>query len=113
MAALALPSPLVTTDWLAEHLGDERLVVVDASVLSIATAAGSRWLSGLDEYLITGHVPGAVFADLLEEFSDPDSRFTFTRPTLERLETSASTMTSPWSSTTPRSATGRHGSGGC
>ena len=89
MAALDLPSPLVTTDWLAEHLGDERLVVVDASVLSIATAAGARWLSGLDEYLIAGHVPGAVFADLLEEFSDPDGRFTFTRPTLDRLERAA------------------------
>ena len=89
MTALELPTPLVSTDWLAEHLGDERLVVVDASVLSIATAAGSRWLSGLDEYLITGHVPGAVFADLLEEFSDPDGPFTFTRPTLARLERAA------------------------
>lgn len=89
MTALELPTPLVTTDWLAEHLGDERLVVVDASVLSISTAAGPRWLSGLDDYLIGGHVPGAVFADLLEEFSDPDGRFGFTRPTLARIARAA------------------------
>jgi thiosulfate/3-mercaptopyruvate sulfurtransferase len=89
MAALDLPTPLVSTEWLAQHLGDERLVVVDASVLGISTPAGSRWLSGLDEYLIGGHVPGAVFADLLEEFSDPDGRFAFTRPSLERLSRSA------------------------
>jgi thiosulfate/3-mercaptopyruvate sulfurtransferase len=89
MAALDLPTPLVSTEWLAQHLGDEHLVVVDASVLGISTPAGSRWLSGLDEYLIGGHIPGAVFADLLEEFSDPDGRFAFTRPSLERLSRAA------------------------
>src|SRR5918993_1099941 len=85
MAALDLPTPLVSTEWLAQHLGDERLVVVDASGLGITPPAGARWLSGLDEYLIGGHVPGAVFADLLEEFSDPEGRFAFTRPALDRL----------------------------
>jgi thiosulfate/3-mercaptopyruvate sulfurtransferase len=89
MTALELPTPLVTTDWLAEHLGDVRLVVIDASVLGISTPAGSRWLSGLDDYLITGHLPGAVFADLLEEFSDPDGRFGFTRPPLARIARAA------------------------
>ncbi|AWB94838.1 sulfurtransferase [Agromyces badenianii] len=87
--ALQLPGPLVTAAWLAEHLGDERLVVVDASVLGVETPAGFSWLSGLDDYLIDGHVPGAVFAELLEEFSDTAGRFTFTRPDLERLEQAA------------------------
>lgn len=86
MPALDLPADLVSTEWLAEHLGDPGLVVVDASVLGAETPVGFRWLSGLDEYLIEGHVPGAVFADLLEEFSDPDGAFAFTRPDVERLE---------------------------
>lgn len=89
MPALELPADLVSTEWLAAHLGDPGLVVVDASVLGTETAAGFRWLSGLDEYLIEGHIPGAVFADLLEEFSDPDGAFAFTRPDPTRLERAA------------------------
>ncbi|KRE21482.1 sulfurtransferase [Agromyces sp. Soil535] len=86
MPALDLPGDLVTTEWLAAHLEHPGLVVVDASVLGVDTPAGFRWLSGLDDYLIQGHVPGAVFADLLEEFSDPDGPYSFTRPDAARLE---------------------------
>jgi len=86
MPVLDLPAELVTADWLADRLGDPRLVTVDASVLGVDSPAGFHWLSGLDEYLITGHVPGAVFADLLEEFSDPAGPFSFTRPDAARLE---------------------------
>lgn len=89
MAAPVLPASLVSTEWLARHLGDDGLVVVDASVIGAETAAGFRWLSGLDDYLIEGHVPGAVFADLLEEFSDPEGAYSFTRPDAARLERAA------------------------
>jgi thiosulfate/3-mercaptopyruvate sulfurtransferase len=89
MAAPVLPASLVSTEWLARHLGDDGLVVVDASVIGAETAAGFRWLSGLDDYLIEGHVPSAVFADLLEEFSDPDGAYSFTRPDAARLERAA------------------------
>ena len=89
MPALDLPSDLVSTDWLAAHLGDPGLVVVDATVIGAETPAGFRWLSGLDDHLIEGHIPGAVFADLLEEFSDPDGPYAFTRPDSARLEQAA------------------------
>jgi thiosulfate/3-mercaptopyruvate sulfurtransferase len=89
MPALDLPSDLVSTDWLAAHLGDPGLVVVDASVLGTETPVGFRWLSGLDEYLIDGHIPGAVFGDLLEEFSDPEGPYSFTRPEPARVERAA------------------------
>jgi len=54
---------LVSTDWLAEHLRDPRLVVVD----------GSWYLptenrDGFEEYLAT-HIPGAVFFDI-DEIAD-------------------------------------------
>ncbi|MFF2387517.1 sulfurtransferase [Agromyces sp. NPDC058104] len=81
---LELPDDLVSTDWLAEHLHDERLVVVDVSVLGIDSPSGFRWVSGLDDHLIEGHVPGAIFADLIDELSEPGP-YTFTRPGLERL----------------------------
>jgi len=89
MAALDLPASLVSTEWLARHLGADGLVVVDASVVGAETPAGFRWLSGLDDYLIEGHVPGAVFADILEEFSDPEGAYSFTRPDDARLERAA------------------------
>ena len=47
--------PLVTTDWLAEHLDDPNLVLVDASWYLPAAARDGR-----AEYLAS-HLPGAVY----------------------------------------------------
>ena len=51
---------LVSTQWLAEHLGDPGLVVVDSSWHMPATGR-----SGRQEYL-EAHVPGARFLDIDE-----------------------------------------------
>jgi len=80
---MPVPGPLVSTQWLADHLGGESLVVLDATVLSVE---GGGHVSGDEEYLVHGHVPGAYSADLIEEFSDPDAALTFTRPSRERFE---------------------------
>jgi thiosulfate/3-mercaptopyruvate sulfurtransferase len=55
---------LVTTEWLAEHLGAPDLVVVDAS-----WHLPSSGRSGRDEYL-AAHIPGARFLDI-DALSDP------------------------------------------
>jgi thiosulfate/3-mercaptopyruvate sulfurtransferase len=49
---------LVSTEWLAQHLGEPDLVVVDASWHM--AASGRR---GHDEYL-AAHIPGARFLDI-------------------------------------------------
>jgi thiosulfate/3-mercaptopyruvate sulfurtransferase len=49
---------LVSTDWLAQHLGEPNLLVVDASWHMPATGR-----SGRDEYL-RAHIPGARFLDI-------------------------------------------------
>lgn len=75
--------PLVSTRWLKDHLGDDDIIVLDASVyLDPARPDGARaeFRSGLDEYERQGHVPGARFADLFTQFSDPFAPFPFTRP---------------------------------
>ena len=54
---------LVSTDWLAEHLGEPDLVVVDSSWHMPASGR-----SGRDEYL-SSHIPGARFLDI-DEVSD-------------------------------------------
>jgi thiosulfate/3-mercaptopyruvate sulfurtransferase len=61
-----LPTPLVSTEWLARHLGESGLVVVDGSWYLPAMHR-----SGRAEYE-SGHVPGAVFWDL-DELSDRES----------------------------------------
>lgn len=73
----ALPGHFVRTGWLAERLDAPGLVLLDATVVQRRSGG---YLSGLDEYLIGGHLPGAVFADLVESFSDPAGPWPLTRP---------------------------------
>jgi thiosulfate/3-mercaptopyruvate sulfurtransferase len=56
----AHPERLVTTQWLAEHLGDEGLVVLESN----------------EDVLLyeTGHIPGAVKIDWHTELNDPVMR---------------------------------------
>lgn len=89
----ALVAPTVSTQWLADHLGSDRLLVLDASVLVVlGFDKRPAYLTGHEEYLVHGHVPGAVFADLLEAFSDPDGRFGFAKPSAEQFEQAAASV---------------------
>jgi thiosulfate/3-mercaptopyruvate sulfurtransferase len=88
-----LHSPVVSTQWLADHLGADDLLVVDATVLPFTQPNGKHGhLSGHEVYLVNGHLPGAVFADLIEEFSDPDGSYPFTRPDTARFEAAAGAL---------------------
>ena len=86
----ALPTPLVSTQWLADHLGGDGLVVLDASVANFVAPNGKPgYLSGHEQYIVNGHIPGAGFADVIDELSDPEGRFPFTRPSAERFADAA------------------------
>lgn len=88
-----LPGPLVSTQWLADHLGAERLVVLDATVAAFTRPDGRPgYLSGHELYLLEGHIPGAVFADVIEDLSDPEGRYPFTRPSAERFAEAAGAL---------------------
>ncbi|GAB2468287.1 thiosulfate/3-mercaptopyruvate sulfurtransferase [Conyzicola lurida] len=88
-----LSSPVVSTQWLADHLGSENLVVLDATALPYLAPGGhAGYLSGHEEYLVTGHIPGAVFADALEDFADPNGPYPFTRPDAARFAAAASAL---------------------
>jgi DHA2 family methylenomycin A resistance protein-like MFS transporter len=80
-----LPSALVGTEWLAEQLGRPGIVVVDCTVnLRLLPEGGVDLGPGHDGYL-EGHVPGAVFADLLVELADPTAPKPFAIPPADVL----------------------------
>jgi thiosulfate/3-mercaptopyruvate sulfurtransferase len=70
-----LPTPLVSTDWLAQHLDDPDLRVLDTTAHLVGPESGSAvgWSlrPGLDDYL-AAHIPGAAFADIIDDLSEPD-----------------------------------------
>src|SRR5690349_19394769 len=71
LAAFAHPERLVTTSWLAEHLGEPGLVVVES-----------------DEDVLLydiGHIPGAVKVDWHTELNDPVTRDYVDGPGFARL----------------------------
>ncbi|MEA2581112.1 MAG: thiosulfate/3-mercaptopyruvate sulfurtransferase [Actinomycetota bacterium] len=62
---IATPGPLVSPEWLAEHLGEDGLMVAD-----------SRWTpdgSGRAEFA-SAHISGAVYLDTDDDLAAPPSR---------------------------------------
>lgn len=93
MTGPILERAIVSTQWLADHLGTEDLLVVDASVLGYTQPNGRPgYLGGHESYVINGHLPGAVFADLIEDFSDPEGGYPFTKPDAARFAAAASEL---------------------
>ena len=83
----------MSTQWLADHLGSDSIVVLDATVQQSRSAeGGALWLSGLQHFLVHGHVPGAVFADVLAQFSDAGAGHAFARPSVDRFEAAAASV---------------------
>lgn len=76
---------LVSAAWLREHLGDDALVVIDATVLIEADGSGNMLSVNGREGFEAGHIPGAVFADLLGDLADADSTLEFAMPSPEQF----------------------------
>jgi thiosulfate/3-mercaptopyruvate sulfurtransferase len=78
---------LVSTKWLGERLGRPDIALVDASV-GKGVGNDGAWLSDRAAFE-AGHIPGGRFADLVADFSEPEDRFAFTRPTAARFASAA------------------------
>jgi thiosulfate/3-mercaptopyruvate sulfurtransferase len=68
---MQLPGPIVSTDWLAQHIDDDALRVFDVSIFISPNdpEPGYTIVSGRDAWEAS-HIPGAGFLDLMSEFSD-------------------------------------------
>ncbi len=73
---------LATTDWLAAHLGDANLRILECTVFLRPNEAGRpgyRAISGRDEWA-NGHIPGSIYADLTNDLSDREQALRFMMP---------------------------------
>lgn len=73
---------LVDVEWLAEHLDEPDLVVLDCSVQMTGTPPALVSVSGRAAF-DDGHIPGAGFADLLVDLSDTSQPIGYALPTVE------------------------------
>jgi thiosulfate/3-mercaptopyruvate sulfurtransferase len=88
----ALP-PLVSVAWLADERRAADLIVIDASVATIRSPGGpTERYPARGAFENEGHIPGARFADLVSDFSEPAAPFPFTRPGASRLEAAAGAL---------------------
>ncbi|WP_342745732.1 sulfurtransferase [Sediminibacillus massiliensis] len=67
---------IVDTDWLEKHLDDPDLRLLDATVIMKQGETGVEIESGKGVY-DEEHIPGAVFADLMHDFSDQNANLPF------------------------------------
>ena len=64
-----LPWPLVETEWLAAHLADPDLRILDCAILLELKDGVPQMRSGRPAWQ-EGHIPGSQYVDVLEELSD-------------------------------------------
>ncbi len=77
---------LVETDWLAEHLHDSDLRILECTVYlhPADVPGGYRVESGRGRWE-QGHIPEAGFADLQDDLSDRSSPLRFTLPPADQF----------------------------
>ncbi|PRZ42461.1 thiosulfate/3-mercaptopyruvate sulfurtransferase [Antricoccus suffuscus] len=77
---------LVEPQWLAEHLDDPDIRILDCTTYMTAQPTGpSKIDSGLPDYR-KGHIPGAQHVDMVTQMSDPSGEYPYTLPKPGQLD---------------------------
>ena len=79
------PQYLVETEWLAKHLYDPELRIIEVTSVLTANRSNVAKASSYDKQ----HIPGAVYLDVAGEyggFNAPDAEFPLTWPGREQFE---------------------------
>jgi len=75
---------LVSTAWLADHLDDPDLRILECTV-HLRPGDGGFVAESMFDVWAQGHIPNSAYADLTTDLSDPHSDLRFTMPTPERF----------------------------
>jgi thiosulfate/3-mercaptopyruvate sulfurtransferase len=81
----AHPEFLVETDWLAAHLDDPNLIILDGTVHLIPDPKITYTVKSGREDFEKGHVPGAQFVDLQADLSAQHPKLRFMLPGAEQF----------------------------
>jgi thiosulfate/3-mercaptopyruvate sulfurtransferase len=80
-----LSTPLVSTDWLENHLADASLRILECTMVMQPNEDGSfSFVPGIHLWR-EGHIPNSVFVDVNGELSDPGHEFGLMMPPAETL----------------------------
>ncbi|HLB30626.1 MAG TPA: sulfurtransferase [Gammaproteobacteria bacterium] len=79
------PAPLANADWLARHLGETGLRILDCSVVTQHYEDGSYSFACGREEWAKSHIPGSIHVDVLEELSDPKQPIPLMMPPVEEF----------------------------
>ena len=85
MVDFAHPEYLVATDWLAQHLDDPDVLVLDCTTHLIPDPKITYEVKPGREDFEQSHIPGAQFVDMLHDVSDTSQRLRFMRQTPENF----------------------------
>src|SRR5215472_15186577 len=93
LATLAHPEFLVEAEWLAAHLREPNLLIIDCTVHIRFDPAlvGPTRSSGREDFE-RGHIPGAQFVDVVTELSDPTSPLPCMVPSAPQFATAMSQL---------------------
>lgn len=92
-AGFTRPQFLVPTDWLAEHLDDPKVRILDATTHLPPKPDFSLYdiVPGKEDFE-KGHIPGAAFVDIEHDVSTPHPRLHFMLPEAERFSRAMATL---------------------
>ena len=75
---------LVSTEWLAAHLDDPDLRILECTV-DLKPGPQGFVAHPIADQWAEGHIPNSAYADLTNDLSDPDNELRFTMPTPEHF----------------------------
>ena len=81
MSGFVHPEYLVATEWLARHLDDPDVLVLDCTTHLIPDPKITYQVKPALEDFAQAHIPGAQFVDMLRDVSDTSQRLRFMRQT--------------------------------
>lgn len=83
--AFKYPEFLAETDWLADHLNDSDIRVLDCTAFNRPDGSGGiRAECGRESWAME-HIPGSGHADLVNDLSDNDANFRYMLPQVQQL----------------------------